>query len=183
MQELQNNLKHELEAVLGHATSLVAALHSSRATPALVEDIFVMAYDSKMPLKQVASLSTPDARTIVVQPWDTALLGDIQRAIAGAGLGMSSTAEEKCVRLTMPQLSEERRHEAIKTLGKIIEESRVTMRRARDRAMKTLEEKERGKEISEDEKFRTKDAVQKIIDGYMGKLSELESKKTEEIMK
>lgn len=181
MQELQNNIKKELEAVLSRVTAEIAVLHSTRATPALVENIPVAAYGGKMPLKQVASLSVPDARTIIVQPWDTSLMPEIQKAIQASNLGMGSAVDEKFIRLNMPQLSEERRREVIKILGKKIEEGRISIRKVRDHAIKALEEQEKKKEISEDEKFRSKDTIQKIIDEFNKRASDLEEKKTREI--
>ena len=181
MQELYNKVKQELESVLGHVTGEVSMLHSTRATPALVEHILVTASNSKMPLNQVASLSTPDAKTILVQPWDLALLPEIQKAIVASSLGMGSAVDEKFIRLTMPQLSEERRREVIKVLGKKIEEARVTIRKVRDHAVERLEEREKNELISQDEKFRGKDAVQKIIDEFNGRAADLEEKKIKEI--
>jgi ribosome recycling factor len=181
MQELHNNTRKELENIAARLHGELAALHSSRATPALVENIPVTVYGQKMPLNQLASLSAPDARTIIVQPWDASILGDIQKAIADSHAGLSSSVEEKFIRLIMPHMSEERRREILKVLGKKVEEARISMRRVRDHALKSLEESERVKEISEDQKFRSKEAVQKLIDEYNKKMADVEVKKIKEI--
>ncbi|MEK7576883.1 MAG: ribosome-recycling factor [Patescibacteria group bacterium] len=181
MQELINNAKKEFENILAHVAREISTLHVSRATPALVEDIVISVYGQKMPLNQVASLSAPDARTIIVQPWDTSILAEVQRGIAESHIGFSSSVEEKFVRLTMPQLSEERRREIIKHLGKKIEEARISIRRVRDHVQKSVEESERAKEISEDQKFRSKDALQKLVDEYNRKIADIEDKKIRDI--
>ncbi|MDA1334666.1 MAG: ribosome-recycling factor [bacterium] len=181
MSDFQNNTKKDLEPILDHLNQEISVLHSSRATPALVENIQVDAYGSKLPIKEVASLATPDARTIVVQPWDPTMLGPLQTAIELSKLGMGMSVDEKFIRLTMPQLSEERRRETIKVLGKKVEESRIAVRRIRDKVVKSIEDAEKSKEISEDVKSREKDAVQKIINECNKKIAGIEEHKAKEI--
>lgn len=181
MSDLQNNLKKELDAHVARLSSDMSLFHASRATPALVENILVAAYGQKMPLKELASLATPDARTILVQPWDLSIIAEIQNAIATSNLGMGTAVDEKFIRLTMPQLSEERRKETIKLVGKRVEEARISVRHVRDSAMKSIEEAEKRKEISEDEKFRQREAVQKIIDQCNKNILDLEAKKVRDI--
>jgi len=181
MQDLQNKVKKELESIVHRLTAEVALLHSGRATPALVEHVQVQAYGGKMPLREIASLSAPDAKTILVQPWDVSLLGDIQKALETAHRGLGMVVQETHVRLTLPMLSEERRKEILKLLGKKTEEARIAVRRVRDQAGKTLEETERNKEISEDQKFRAKETLQKIIDEYNTRIADIEQKKNADI--
>lgn len=159
----------------------LSSMHSARATPALVENIKVSAYGSALPIKELASLSAPDARTIVVQPWDAGILPEIQNALLQSHAGFGVSVDEKFIRLTLPQLSEERRREILKVLGKRAEEARIAVRHARDRFMKFVDDAERKKEISEDEKFRTKQALQKIVDESNKKIQDLEYKKDKEI--
>lgn len=181
MQDFRTEAKKELDSIVVRLTADITLLHASRATPALVEDLSVQVYGQRMPLKQVASLSTPDARTIIVQPWDAGVLPEIRKAIESSHLGMSIVPDEKFLRLIMPQLSSERRAEILKVLGKRMEESRIAMRRIRDHAIKTIEEAFRAKEMSEDEKFRQKDALQKVIDAASSTMSDLEKRKVKEI--
>jgi len=181
MQELLNNTKKELESVLARLVSDISVIHSARATPALVENIMVPAYGNKMPLRELASLSTPDARTIIVQPWDTSVLSEIQNAFTSSNFGFGVAVDEKFIRLTMPQLSEERRGEILKVLGRIVEDSRISVRRVRDHAMKATEEMAKSKLISEDMKFRTRDGVQKLVDEFNKKILATEEKKAQEI--
>lgn len=181
MQDFRTEAKKELDNIIVRLTADTSVLHASRATPALVEDLSLQVYGQRMPLNQVASLSTPDARTIIVQPWDASTLPEIRKAIENSHLGMSIVPNEKFLRLIMPQLSSERRAEILKVLGKKIEESRIAMRRMRDRSIKTIEEAFRAKEMSEDEKFRQKDALQKIIDAAGSAIRTLEERKIKEI--
>ncbi len=181
MQDYQNNIKRELDLLAQRLSEDVASMHASRATPALVENVRVPAYGSTLPLKELASISAADARTLIVQPWDSGALAEIQNALAQSHSGFGVTADEKFIRVTIPQLSEERRREIIRALGKRVEEARIAVRSARDRAMKSLEEAERAKEISEDVKFRTKQAIQKIVDEYNKKSEDLQAKKEAEI--
>lgn len=183
MQEYQNNLKKELETVVARLAEDLASLHSSRATPALVENIKVSAYGSIMPIKELASLSAPDARTIVVQPWDAGILPEIQNALSSTHLGLGIAVDEKFIRLTLPQLSDERRRDVLKALGKRVEEARIAIRHARDRFMKSIDDAERRKEMSEDDKFRLKQSLQKTVDESNKKIQDLESKKESEIRK
>jgi len=175
------SIKKDLDSLFVRLSSDVSLLHSQRATPALIENILVPAYGQKMPLKELASLTTPDARTIIVQPWDASVLGEIQNAIFASQAGFGMSVEEKFIRLTMPQLSDERRKEVIRQLGKRVEESRISVRRVRDVAMKSIEESEKKKEISEDQKFRDKESIQKVIDEYNKKILDLESRKIKDI--
>ena len=181
MQEYQNNLKKELDSVFARLAEDLATMHSARATPALVENIKVPAYGGTLPLKELASLSAPDARTIVVQPWDASVLPEIQNPLSQSHSGFGISVDEKFIRLTLPQMSEERRREVLKVLGKRVEEARIAIRHMRDRFMKSIEDAERKKEISEDDKFRTKQALQKTVDEYNKKIQDLESKKENEI--
>lgn len=181
MLEFRDSARRDLEGIFERVRSDVLMLHSSRANPALLENILVSSYGQKLPLKQLASLSTPDARTLIVQPWDPGSIGEIQKAIESAHVGMSVAAEEKFLRLTMPQLSAERRAQMIKALGKRIEEGRIAIRHVRDKVQKSFEEAYREKKMSEDEKFRSKETLQKLVDEYTKKLKELEEQKANEI--
>ncbi|MEK7649337.1 MAG: ribosome-recycling factor [Patescibacteria group bacterium] len=181
MQELLNNTKKELESTLARLVADISVIHSARANPALVENILVPAYGNKMPLRELASFSVPDARTIIVQPWDVSMLPEIQNAFVSSNFGFGVTVDEKFVRLTLPQLSEERRDEILKILGRKVEDTRIGVRRVRDHAMKSLEDMEKSKVISQDMKFRTRDGVQKLIDDFNKKILAAEEKKAQEI--
>lgn len=139
-------------------------VRTGRASPAILDGILVAAYGSTMPLKQVASIGVEDARTLRVQPYDASLVKDIERAIAGANLGLGSSADASSVRVTFPDLTAERRQEFIKIARQKLEEARTTLRIARDEVWKDIQEKERASELTEDDKYSLKDELQKRTD-------------------
>ena len=165
------NLKREL-----------AGLRTGRATPALVEDIDVDCYGSKTPLKAVAAISNPEPRMLLIQPWDKTLLPAIERAISTSPLGMNPVSERDTIRLVIPTLTEERRRDLVKLLGRHVEQARIAVRQAREDAQKGVDRKEKEKEISEDEKFRRKQEIQKMVDEYNRKIEESAAAKEKEIM-
>ncbi|MEK7643327.1 MAG: ribosome-recycling factor [Patescibacteria group bacterium] len=181
MQDFHDSTTNDLEQIIRHYNAEIASLHSSRATPMLVEDVPVIAYGDKLPLKQVAAITSADARTLIVQPWDASLLKDVQKGIENAHVGFSMSIEEKFIRLVLPQLTQERRAEIVKVLGKKTEEARIATRHIRDKVQKSIEEAFRAKEISEDEKFRSKDRLQKLIDTATAKIQEASDRKESEV--
>ena len=139
-------------------------LRTSRASPAILDGISVSAYGSSMPLKQVATVGVEDARTLRVQPFDAGTLKDIERAIAAADLGVGTSSDSTTVRVTFPELTAERRTQLVKVAKGKFEEARTTVRGARDETWKDVQEKERKSELTEDDKFRLKDELQKRVD-------------------
>jgi ribosome recycling factor len=141
-----------------------AGLRTGRASPAILDGVSVHAYGSIMPLKQVANVSTEDARTLRVSPWDVALSKDIERAIAAANLGVGVTADSNGVRVTFPELTAERRAELIKIAKRKLEEARAAVRVARDETRKDIQAMQKNGEMSEDDKFRYEEDLQKRVD-------------------
>lgn len=141
-----------------------SGIRTGQASLALLDNVRVESYGSRMPLNQVASLSVEDARTIKVSPWDQSLSTTIEKALIEADLGLSVVGGSGGVRVIFPELTGERRVQLVKLAKQKYEESRVSLRAARDEAMKSLEQQEKAGEISEDEKFRLKEQVQKIVD-------------------
>ena len=160
----------------------IASLRTGRATPALVEDLLVDSYGAKTPLKHIASISTPDARSLVIQPWDKGALEAIGKAIENSSLNFARFADGDHIRLTLPQLTEERRKDLLKILNGKAEEVRMKTRRARDETWKEIQQSQKDKVISEDEKFRVKDELQKKMDGFNTELESTREKKEREIM-
>lgn len=177
-----NELKQKLEKTIEHMKQEIASLRTGRATSALVEDLEVEQYGSKMPLKGVAAISTPDARQIVIQPWDKSVLPAIEKAIQSSSLGLNPIADRDVIRLSIPPLNEERRKELVKMLGQHLERARIQVRKERDEALKSIDHLERDKKISEDEKFRQAKDIQKIIDDINKKIEEIAAAKEKEIM-
>ncbi len=137
---------------------------TGRANPAILDNISVSAYGSMTPLKQVAQIGIEDARTIRVQPYDASTLKDVERGIVAANLGVGTSSDGQVVRVTFPDLTGERRTELVKMAKAKLEEARATIRVARDEAWKEIQEREREKQMSEDDKFSLKDELQKKVD-------------------
>lgn len=160
----------------------ISSLRTGRATPAFVEDIMVDSYGAKMPLKHAASISVEDARTLRITPWDISILKNIENALANSSLGSQPIADKQSIRLTLPELSEERRKALVKVLSEKIEEAKVSLRRERDEVWKDIQEKERKGEIPEDDKFRFKEDLQKIIAQATEEVEEMAGRKEKEIL-
>lgn len=156
-------------------------LRTGRASAAILDGVSVSAYGSMMPLKQVATIGSEDARTLRVQPYDIGTLKDIERAITGANLGVGTVADSSGLRVTFPDLTAERRQELVKIAKAKLEEARTTIRLARDEAWKEIQEKERASELTEDDKYSLKDELQKKTDAANGELEEMFGKKEAEM--
>lgn len=159
----------------------LAKIHTGRASAAIVEDLVVDCFDQKFPLKQLAMISVPEARQIVVQPWDKSYFEPIQKAIAASQLGLQAVPEGAILRIAMPDLTGEYRQNLVKVIAKTQEDARQTMRRARDEAWSQIQKLEREGEVREDDKFRAKDELQKMIDNYGKKIDEAGERKKKEI--
>ncbi len=160
----------------------LSRIRTGRASLSLLDGIKVDAYGSPMPLNQVATLTIPESRLIQVQAWDTQLLGVIEKAIQKADLGLNPVNDGKLLRITIPQLTEERRKELVKQVKKITEEYRVAIRNSRRDAIDTLKKQKNDKEITEDDLFRFQDAAQKETDKFIKQIDELMSEKEKEVM-
>jgi len=148
----------------------------------LVENIMVDSYGAKVSLSHVASLSSPDPRSIIVKPWDKTLLPAVQRALEMANLGAAIFAEKDQVRFSFSSLTEEKRKESVKNLGKKTEETRISVRIARDDIWKTIQEEHKSNAISENQKFSQKQKMEKIVEQINEKIAGLAEKKEKEIM-
>ena len=176
------DLERKLDEIASALKSEVSGLRTGRATPALVENLEIEAYGEKQPLKALAAISTPDARQILIQPWDKSLLPAIEKAIQSSPIGLNPVADKDAIRLSLPPLTEERKRDLVKVLKEKLEQARIQVRRARDEVMKVVEAEERAKKISEDEKFRRKEEVEKKVGEWNKKVEELGAVKEKEIM-
>lgn len=179
--ELIDNIKPDLDKTLEYLKGEIGKLRVGRATPAMVEDIEIECYDQKMSLKEVANISI-QPRLIIVQPWDKKILENIEKGISKFSSGLTPTVDGEIIRINIPQLSEERRKELIKILNEKTEEARISIRHKREEAWKEIQELERKGEIREDDKFRGKDELQKIIDDYNKQVEELKKNKESDIL-
>jgi len=158
-----------------------STIRTGRASSALVEGIKVDYYGALTPLKQMAAVSTPDARLIMIQPWDKNTLGDIEKAIMKSEIGITPTNDGKVIRLSIPPLTEERRTELDKILKKIAEDGRVSLRTARHTAIESIRKGEKDKVITEDDKFKSQEEIQKLTDKYIKEIDTLLAAKEKEI--
>jgi len=179
--EFIDKVKPEFEKALKFLEAEIAKIRTSRASPALVEDIEINYLGQKYSLKQLAAISTPQSNQIVIQPWDASYIEPIEKAILQSGLGMSSAVDKNLIRLSLPLLTEEYRKSLIKVLNEKAEQSRQTMRHWREDAWNKIQAAQKAKELSEDDKFRGKDELQKLIDEYGKKIKDLIERKEKEV--
>ncbi|PIR82833.1 ribosome recycling factor [Candidatus Kaiserbacteria bacterium CG10_big_fil_rev_8_21_14_0_10_59_10] len=145
-------------------------LRTGRANPSILDSVQVSAYGSMQPIQHVASVSVEGPRSLYIQPYDTSLLKDIERAVAAANLGLGTGADQSGVRVTFPELTAERRAEFVKIAKAKLEEARAAVRVARDEVWKDVQEKEREGELTEDDKYQLKDELQKKVDSINAEL-------------
>jgi len=176
-----NNFDSSAEKIKSRLAEELGALRTSRANSALVKDIQVELYGVKTKLEGLASISIQDAKTLVVQPWDKSSVEAIEKAIRASNLGLQPIADKNILRIVLPELTGERRQALLKLAGDKLEEARIALRRAREDVWKEAQEKERAGDISEDEKFRVKEELQKKVDKANRELDEITDKKRREI--
>lgn len=179
--EFVDKAKPEFEKALKFLEGEMAKIRTSRASPALVEDIEVTAFGQKFPIKQLGAISTPQTNQIVIQPWDASYIEPIEKAIANSGLGMSAVVDKNIIRMNLPSLTEEYRQQLAKVLSEKAESARQTIRRSREDIWNKIQQAQKDKQISEDDKFRGKDELQKVVDEYNEKIKNLVEKKKNEI--
>lgn len=156
-------------------------IRTGRASPALVERIVVEYYGTITPLNQVATISVPEPRLLTIRPWETNMIAPIEKAILKSELGLTPTNDGKLIRLAIPRLSEERRNDLIKMVGRRVEEAKVAIRNIRRDAIDTLKEFQDEKTISEDEFFHGRDEIQELTDEYVAEADRVGERKGEEI--
>lgn len=182
-----SNLLKESEQKMQAAVEAIkkqfGTVRTGRAHPGLVENIKVDYYGSMTPLNQVANISTPEPRLIAIQPWDKNTLGAVEKAILASDVGLTPNNDGKVIRLSMPQLTNERRQELVKVLHRMAEEGKVSIRNTRHEAIDKAEKYEKANEMTEDDKFLAKEKVQEITEKYTDMIKELLQKKEEELQK
>lgn len=171
--------KPDFENVLEHLQREMGTLRTGRASPALVEDLAVEAYGTTQPVKALGSMSTPDAKTLVIEPWDTSVVKAIESAIIASGIGISPVVDGKIIRLIMPMMTEENRQRMVKVLHEKLEDARVQIRKIREEAKKKIE-KQTG--VGQDDIRRDLEQLDKTVKEYVAKIDESGEKKEKEIM-
>jgi ribosome recycling factor len=177
-----NEARSAMEKAVEAMKREFGSVRTGKATPALLDTVRVDAYGSKMPISQVATVSAPEARMLVVQPWDKGLLSAIEKGIQQAEIGLNPSNDGNIIRVPVPALNEERRKDMVKLLGKLAEEGRVAIRHARQEANKDIKKKQGAHEISEDDAHRQTEQVQKLTDEFIGKIDQLLKTKEHEVM-
>ena len=184
MQNVLKDLDARMKAALDALGREFASIRTGRASPNLLDSVRVEYYGNPTPLNQMASVTVPDARTILIQPWEASQLKAIEKAIQIADLGVNPQNDGKVIRLVMPTLTEERRKQLAKSVGKAAEEGRVAVRNIRREANDKLKAMAKDKKapITEDEERRGHDQIQKTTDQYIARVDELQKKKEQEIL-
>ena len=182
MQDVLKDVDARMNAAIDALTREFASVRTGRASTALLDMIRVDYYGTPTPVNQMASVSTPDARTVVIQPWEAGQMGAIEKAIQKSDLGLTPVNDGKLIRLTMPTPTEERRKQLAKTVHKIAEDARVVVRNVRREANDRLKAMAKDKKVSEDEERRGHDQIQKTTDKFITKVDELLKKKEQEIL-
>ena len=177
MQEVTQRMEKSLDATRKEFQNL----RTGRASIHLVEGVLVSYYNTPTPIKSLASVSTPDARTILIQPWDHSAIGEIERAIQASDLGIMPENDGKVIRLRIPSLTEERRVELARFVKKDVEEGRVSIRNARHEAMEAVKRLERDKLVTKDDSIKGQKDIQKLTDKYIELIDQSLAKKEAEI--
>jgi ribosome recycling factor len=157
-------------------------IRTGRASTALLDGIRVVAYDTQMPLDQVATISAPESRLIIIQPWDQTIIGDVEKAILKSELGLTPMNDGKIIRIAIPPLTGERRKELAKLARKMAEDNKISIRNHRREANDMLKEIKTDKDISEDEMHKGLNEVQKVTDEFIKKIDEITAEKEKEIV-
>lgn len=182
MQDVIKHAKERMQHSIEATEREFGTVRTGRATPALLDRIKVEYYGSEMPINQVATVSVPEARQLLISPWDKTVLPAISKAIHASDLGLTPNSDGSTIRLEIPTLTEERRKELTKQVHHKAEEGKVAIRNVRRDANDHLDKKEKAKEISEDDVERGKKEVQKLTDDFIAKVDEITEAKVAEIM-
>lgn len=179
--EILHTTEEKMKKALESLMREFGEVRTGRAHPGLVEGLHVDYFGTPMLVKQLASISVPDPHLITIQPWDKTVIAEIEKAIQKSNLGITPSNDGTLIRLSVPALSKERRQELVKLAHKMIEETRVSVRTIRRDAKEALEKLEKDKLISEDDKFRGVDELQKLVDKYIARIDETLKSKEKEI--
>ena len=181
LQNLFKDLEDKMKRALATVTREFGELRGGRASPAFVEHVTVDYYGAATPLKQLAAITAPEPRLLVIQPWDAKVVPEIEKAIQRAGLGITPVVDGKLIRLPIPPLTGERRAELIKLVHRLAEEGRVSVRTLRRDANEAVKKLKADKQISEDDSFKSQEQVQKLTDRYIAQIDALVKSKEQEL--
>lgn len=183
LDEIMMEAEEKMEKTVSVTKSEFTSIRTGKASPDLVNHLRIDAYGVTMTMKEVAAVTTPDPRMIMIQPWDASNVDPIRKAIEESRIGITPIVDGKLIRLPVPQLSEERRQELVKTVKKVGEESRVAIRSSRRHAMEEIKRIEKAGEITEDDVERAEKEVQKLTDHYIAEVEKVMAAKETELLK
>lgn len=175
-------VKTRMEEALDAVRREFGTVRTGKATPSILDTVRVEAYGAKVPINQVGTVSTPEPSLLMIQPFDRSIIGDIERAVLQADLGLNPANDGEVIRIPIPALNEERRREYVKLLSKMAEEGRVSIRHARRDGNDEIKERIKEGELSDDQGRRATEEIQKLTDRYIGKIDEALESKEKEIM-
>lgn len=175
------DFKGDFDKVISFLKEDIAGLRTGCASTAIVEGVSVEAYGTRQPLKSVASISVADARTLNIEPWDKSIMGALEKGIRDSGLGINPVNDGKLIRLVLPELTVERRQELNKILHQKLEQSRISIRKVREEVRGLISEEEKEKSITEDDKYRLQEELEKIVKEYNEQIEKIGDQKEKEI--
>lgn len=176
-----NDFKKDFAQVVDFFKTDISQLRTGRASTAMVEDISVEAYGSRQPLKAVGTIMVADAKTLTVEPWDKGLLGAVEKGIRDSGLGVNPVNDGHLIRLSLPELTTERRAELVKVLHQKLEHAKISVRKVREEARELITAEEKDKSISEDDKYRLQEDLEKLVKSYNEEIEKVGEGKEKEI--
>ncbi len=182
MNEVFKEAEKAMRAAVEHLKKEYNRLRAGRANPAILEGVRVNYYGQMLPINQIASITASEGRFLIINPWDQSVLPKIEEAIMAANLNLTPRREGKVIRIEIPPLSEERRKELVKLAKQMAEEAKVHIRNARREAIEKIRGMEKNKEITEDDRYRGEDEVQKITNRFMGEVDKIYMQKEKEIL-
>ena len=180
--EVINGTKSRMEKTIVSLERDLSQVRTGRASTGLVDTLSVDYYGSKTPLNQIASISVPEARTIVIQPWDKEATSDIEKSISSSDLGFNPISDGEIIRINVPELTEERRKEMVKLVGGVVEQANVATRNIRRDSLEKFRDMEKEKEISQDDLRKAQTELQKVTDDFSGTIDLMKSTKEKEVM-
>lgn len=182
MSLLESEHRGQFEKIFTHYKEELGQLRTGRASGALVENIPVQAYGSTMPIKALGNINVPDAKTVVIDPWDKSLLKDVEKAITDARIGVNPVIDGAIIRLSFPPMTEESRKQVVKILKQKSEETRIAIRQVREAIKEEIAKKEQANEIAEDQRFKMQDELDKMVKEFNERIEEMMQEKEKEIM-
>lgn len=176
-----SDFKSDFDSAINFFKEDISGLRTGRASAAIVEDIMVEAYGTHQTLKSLASINIPDAKTVNIEPWDKSVLSAVEKAIRDSGIGLNPVNTGSQIRIFLPELTSERRQELIKVLHQKEEGARIAVRKVREDVKEMVKAAEEGNEVTEDEKYRLEEELDKMVKEYNDKIKEIVAKKEAEI--